>query len=98
MARWRQPAGAVQRLGRTGAARRRAAIARALGDGPEILLPGEPFGALGALTCDALNLERQRIRMQTGCTAALVTHAISEAIFWPFASRCSRRGRPASRR
>ncbi len=82
MARRTQPADAVQPLRRPGAARQRAAIARGLADEPEILLLDEPFGALDALTRDALNLEPQRIRMQTGYTAVLVTHAINEAILF----------------
>jgi len=65
----------------SGGMQQRASICRALLHDPPLLLMDEPFGALDALTREKMNLELQRVWMQSKKTVLLITHSIPEAIF-----------------
>lgn len=64
----------------SGGMKQRAAIARAIAMGPEVLLMDEPFAALDALTRARMQDELLELCSNASFTVLFVTHSIPEAI------------------
>ncbi|MFT4122495.1 MAG: ABC transporter ATP-binding protein [Microbacteriaceae bacterium] len=63
----------------SGGMRQRVALARSLAQDCSILLMDEPFGALDAITRDAMHDQTERIQAERGITILFVTHNVREA-------------------
>ena len=64
----------------SGGQRQRVALARALVGNPRLLLLDEPLGALDALTRIEMQSLIEKLWVQRGFTAVLVTHDVGEAV------------------
>jgi NitT/TauT family transport system ATP-binding protein len=64
----------------SGGMKQRVSICRALMCQPSFLALDEPFGALDAMTREAMNLELMRICTDTAATVLFITHSVPEAV------------------
>jgi osmoprotectant transport system ATP-binding protein len=64
----------------SGGQAQRVGVARAIAAEPKIVLMDEPFGALDALTRDALRQDYRRLHEQLGLTTVMITHDMLEAL------------------
>ncbi|MEI7691811.1 MAG: ATP-binding cassette domain-containing protein, partial [Actinomycetes bacterium] len=64
----------------SGGMRQRAALARTVAQGHDVLLLDEPFGALDALTRTDLQLWLEQIWERERWTVVLITHDVREAV------------------
>jgi NitT/TauT family transport system ATP-binding protein len=65
----------------SGGMQQRLQIARCLAQSPDVLMMDEPFGALDAMTREALQDELSRLVREQGLTVLFVTHDLEEAIY-----------------
>lgn len=66
----------------SGGMKQRTSLARALLTRPKILLLDEPFASLDELTRDKLQEDLLNLKKMFNCTVILVTHSISEAVYF----------------